>query len=113
MRRCRLSLLAQADVVAARRPWTVAFVFGLLHGFGFAGALADVGLPPQAVPLALLFFNVGVEIGQLIFIFGVLALGWAWRSVQLPAPPVWRVAAAYGMGSIAAFWVFDRTIGTI
>ncbi|MDH3417834.1 MAG: HupE/UreJ family protein [Gammaproteobacteria bacterium] len=99
--------------IALEFPWVVAFLFGLLHGFGFAGALADVGLPPQAVPLALLFFNVGVEIGQLIFIFAVLGLAWAWRRVRLPAPPVWRVAAAYGMGSVAAFWVFDRTIGAI
>lgn len=99
--------------IALEFPWIAAFLFGLLHGFGFAGALADVGLPPQAVPLALLFFNVGVEIGQLIFIFAVLGLAWGWRSVRLPAPPVWRVAAAYGMGSVAAFWVFDRTIGAI
>ncbi|NIP18451.1 MAG: HupE/UreJ family protein, partial [Xanthomonadales bacterium] len=51
-----------------RRPWLVAFIFGLLHGLGFAGALTEIGLPPQAVPLALLFFNLGVEAGQLLFI---------------------------------------------
>ena len=99
--------------IALEFPWIVAFLFGLLHGFGFAGALADVGLPAQAVPLALLFFNVGVEIGQLIFIFAVLGLAWVWRSVRLPAPRFWRAAAAYGMGSVAAFWVLDRTIGAI
>jgi hypothetical protein len=53
---------------AARWPWLVAFTFGLLHGFGFAGALAEVGLPQQAIPLALVFFNVGVELGQLLFL---------------------------------------------
>lgn len=105
--------LGNSRDIAVEFPWIVAFLFGLLHGFGFAGVLADIGLPPQAVPLALLFFNVGVEIGQLIFIFAVLGLAWVWRSVRLPAPPVWRVAAAYGMGSVAAFWVFDRTIGAI
>jgi len=99
--------------IALEFPWVVAFLFGLLHGFGFAGALANVGLPAQALPLALLFFNVGVEVGQLLFISAVLGLAWAWRSVRLPRPPIWRVAAAYGMGSVAAFWVLDRTIGTI
>jgi len=63
--------------------------------------------------LALLFFNLGVEAGQLMFIFAVLGLIWLWRRVRLPAPPVWRLAAAYGMGSVAAFWVLDRTLGSI
>jgi hypothetical protein len=99
--------------LAVEFPWMVAFVFGLLHGFGFAGALAAVGLPERAVPLALLFFNVGVEIGQLTFIFAVLALGWLWRRARLPSPAAWRLAAAYGLGSIAAFWVLDRTFGSI
>ena len=60
--------------LAARRPWIVAFAFGLLHGFGFAGALAEVGLPDHSIPLALLFFNVGVEIGQLLLVGAVLLL---------------------------------------
>ncbi len=64
------------DGIAARAPWIVAFTFGLLHGFGFAGALARVGLPEGHIPLALLFFNVGVEVGQLLFIAAVLA---RWR----------------------------------
>ncbi len=58
--------------LTARAPWIVAFTFGLLHGFGFAGALSAVGLPPAHIPVALLFFNVGVEIGQLLFIGAVL-----------------------------------------
>ena len=61
--------------LTARQPWLVAFVFGLLHGLGFAGALAEVGLPPKAIPLALLCFNVGVELGQLAFVAVVLGLG--------------------------------------
>jgi hydrogenase/urease accessory protein HupE len=99
--------------IAVRFPWIVAFIFGLLHGFGFAGALAEIGLPTQAVPLALLFFNLGVELGQLIFIFAVLALAWTWRHARLPTPPAWRTAVVYGIGSIAAFWVLDRTVGAI
>ena len=76
------------------RPWIVAFTFGLLHGFGFAGALAEVGLPHGHIPTALLFFNVGVEIGQLVFVGAVLTLIAAVRRVGFTAPH-W---AAYGSG---------------
>ena len=60
--------MAGAEGLTARAPWVVAFAFGLLHGLGFAGALSEVGFPEGSIPLALLFFNVGVEIGQLLFI---------------------------------------------
>jgi hydrogenase/urease accessory protein HupE len=95
-----------------RWPWIVAFTFGLLHGFGFAGALTEVGLPQTAIPVALLFFNVGVEIGQLLFIAAVLsimALGrWLIRRAEIPqAAWAWRVAP-YSIGGIAAFWVIQR-----
>lgn len=92
----------------ARFPWLVAFSFGLLHGFGFAGALSEVGLPQRAIPLALLFFNVGVEVGQLLFIAAVLALGACWRRVRLPIPEVWPRFAAYGIGGAAAYWFIER-----
>ncbi len=96
--------------LAIRYPWLVAFAFGLLHGFGFAGALSEVGLPAQAIPLALLFFNIGVEIGQVMFVAAVLAAGWLLRRVSL-APPRWAPrAAAYVIGSLAAFWVCERTL---
>ena len=76
--------------LAARAPWIVAFAFGLLHGFGFAGALSEVGLPQGHIPLALLFFNLGVEVGQLVFIAAVLAglalLGGRSRRARAPAP---------------------------
>ncbi|HEU4620140.1 MAG TPA: HupE/UreJ family protein [Gammaproteobacteria bacterium] len=93
----------------ARFPWIVAFSFGLLHGFGFAGALSEVGLPAHAIPLALFFFNVGVEIGQLLFIAAVVALGLGWRRLRLPEPAAWPRWAAYGIGSAAAYWVIERT----
>ena len=70
-----------------RYPWTVAFIFGLLHGFGFASALTQIGLPQQSIPLALLFFNVGVEMGQLLFIasmFGAFAPTRRIISVSVP-----------------------------
>jgi hypothetical protein len=96
-----------------RFPWIVAFAFGLLHGFGFAGALSEVGLPTRAIPLALLFFNVGVELGQLAFIAVVLAGAWFLRRAAL-GPPLWAPRlAAYVIGSVAAFWVFERTVASI
>jgi hydrogenase/urease accessory protein HupE len=101
---------ARAASLTTRFPWIVAFCFGLLHGFGFAGALRDIGLPEQAVPLALLFFNVGVEIGQLIFIGSVIALGVALSSLRRRLP-VWSPRfAAYVIGSVAAYWVFARAL---
>ncbi len=99
--------------LAVRFPWLVAFVFGLLHGFGFAGALAEVGLPQSAIPLALLFFNLGVEAGQLLFIAVCASVWLGWRHIRLPQPVWARRLAAYGIGSVAAFWVFERTISSM
>jgi hypothetical protein len=102
-----------APTLTTQFPWVVAFTFGLLHGFGFAGALSEVGLPTHAIPLALLFFNVGVELGQLAFIAAVLAGAWALRRFALE-PPAWAPRlAAYVIGSVAAFWVFERTLTAI
>ena len=96
------------ESVTARAPWVVAFVFGLAHGFGFAGALSEVGLPEGQIPLALLFFNVGVEAGQLLFIAAVLTLMAASRRLRL-SPPHWgALAAPYAIGSVAMFWVMQR-----
>jgi len=107
--------------LASRAPWLVAFVFGLLHGFGFAGALREIGLPQKDVPLALLFFNVGVEAGQLMFIAAVVAVfsvltrlvrkkgsrdHGPWHSEALIRTPV-----AYAIGSMAAYWTVQRVIG--
>ncbi len=88
-------------------PWVVAFVFGLLHGFGFAGALVDVGLPRGDIPLALFSFNVGVELGQLIFIAAILVIVTAARQLfTIPRQAV--IASAYGIGTMAAFWGVER-----
>ena len=96
--------------LAARQPWVGAFAFGLLHGLGFAGALAEIGLPQNALPLALLFFNVGVEAGQLIFIVVVLAAAAiAGRLMRRHAHPRWTVVTpAYLVGGVASFWIFER-----
>ena len=96
--------------LTARWPWAVAFIFGLLHGFGFAGALAELGLPQGDIPLALLSFNGGVEIGQLLFIGAVLGLLACIRHVRIP-PLAKRhapVAVAYLIGTTAAFWFIER-----
>jgi hydrogenase/urease accessory protein HupE len=92
-----------------RKPWLVAFVFGLLHGLGFAGALSEIGLPENAIPLALLFFNIGVEVGQLLFVGGVVAAVALLRHVKWPVW-AWRVPA-YGIGSLAGFWTIQRVVG--
>jgi hydrogenase/urease accessory protein HupE len=106
--------------LTARWPWLVAFAFGLLHGFGFAGALSEVGLPQHAIPLALLFFNLGVEVGQLTFVAGVIFVVWAAREVIVRTPRSARaqqvfgnldVTAAYVIGALAAYWLIERTTG--
>ena len=95
-----------------RYPWIVAFIFGLLHGFGFAGALAQIGLPQASIPIALLFFNVGVEIGQLFFIacvFAVVALArQTTRRIDLMRLTCVRAVPPYVIGSLAAFWTIQR-----
>jgi hydrogenase/urease accessory protein HupE len=94
--------------ITARQPWVVAFTFGLLHGFGFAGALSEVGLPTGHIPLALLFFNVGVEVGQLLFIAAVLSFIAAVRRVRMPLPRWVELTPPYAIGSVAMFWVMQR-----
>jgi hydrogenase/urease accessory protein HupE len=91
-----------------RAPWVVAFSFGLLHGFGFAGALSEVGLPDNAIPLALFTFNVGVEAGQLVFVGAIVALRWIAARSSLHAGDWLAPATAYGIGSVAAFWTIER-----
>jgi len=93
-----------------RAPWFIAFTFGLLHGLGFAGALSEIGLPQQAIPLALLFFNVGVELGQLAFVVVVLIAIAIGRNLPVRSPSwSWRLAP-YAIGSIAVCWVIERTL---
>jgi hydrogenase/urease accessory protein HupE len=101
-----------APSLTARAPWAVAFAFGLLHGLGFAGALLDAGLPAQDVPFALLAFNVGVEVGQLLFISTALAVVLLLSRLRLPdLAPRARPAFAYPIGTLAAFWFIDRLTG--
>jgi len=96
--------------VTIRKPWLVSFAFGLIHGLGFASALVSLGLPQSSVPLALLFFNVGVEIGQVLFIAIVLALLASWSRMELRLPAWGKPLPAYTMGSIAAVWFVGRFV---
>lgn len=95
--------------LAAKWPWLVAFIFGLLHGFGFAGALIEVGLPQHAISLALIFFNLGVELGQLIFITIVFTLGWVLHAFKQTKLMAWaKTATVYSIGGLSSFWLFER-----
>jgi hydrogenase/urease accessory protein HupE len=95
--------------LASRKPWLVAFTFGLLHGLGFASALAEIGLPRNNVPLALLFFNVGVEIGQIAFVAALLGASVAARRFTKPVQlSTVRLMSCYGIGALASYWLFDR-----
>ncbi len=98
--------------LTARSPWLVSFAFGLLHGLGFAGALSEVGLPPGDIPLALLLFNVGVEVGQVAFVavvLGALAAGrWLIGRVRLVLPRWSPLVPAYAIGCVAAAWLLER-----
>jgi len=96
-----------------RHPWIVAFAFGLLHGFGYATGLTEMGLPSAEIPLALFTFNVGVEIGQLAFVGMVLLLVRAFRTLEIRWPR-WALASpAYAVGVLGAFWTIDRTIALL
>jgi hypothetical protein len=103
-----MSKLAGRTTATLRHPEYVSFGFGLLHGFGFAGALVELGLPEGARIWALAAFNFGVEIGQLLFVLIVLALVWAWREMTAPVPPKLTAMTAYTIGGLAAFWFIDR-----
>lgn len=100
--------------LATRKPWLVAFTFGLLHGLGFASALAEVGLPQNNVPLALLFFNIGVEIGQLMFVAALLvlaaAIGRFANPMQLQRS---AIAGSYAIGGLASYWLIDRIVSFV
>lgn len=93
-----------------RHPWVVAFAFGLLHGFGFASGLTTMGLPTQEIPLALLLFNVGVEVGQLGFVALILGLERAFRSLEIRWPRLVEALPGYTVGSLGAYWTIQRTL---
>ncbi len=101
------------EVLTARRPWLVALAFGLFHGLGFAGALSEVGVPANDVPLALLMFNLGVETGQLAFVVVALGALSFLRRLPIPRPAgSWRLAP-YTIGALAAFWTIQRVTTSV
>ncbi|MCT4624175.1 MAG: HupE/UreJ family protein, partial [Schleiferiaceae bacterium] len=105
-----LQLQKGKATLTSRKPWLVAFSFGLLHGFGFAGALSEIGLPQQAIPWALAFFNIGVELGQLAFVFFILGISVLVNRIIIV--PKWiPKLSAYAIGSVAAYWMIERVVG--
>ncbi len=94
--------------LTVRYPWVVAFTFGLLHGFGFAGALVDLGLPQIDIPWALLFFNVGVELGQLTFVIAAIGVIWLLGKIKFNWPNWVEKVPPYAIGSLASFWMIER-----
>ena len=97
---------SQRSTFTRGRPWIMAFLFGLLHGLGFAGALADIGLPEDTLWLSLLLFNVGIELGQIAIILALALATWLFARWQRQ----FTAAAAWGMGCLAAYWTIDRTL---
>jgi len=96
--------------ITEQYPWIVAMIFGLFHGLGFAGALSEIGLPQNEIPLALFMLNVGVEIGQVAFVLAVLLVSTGIKRIPITWPS-WSVRVLpYAIGSIAAFWVIQRSI---
>ncbi len=94
--------------ITQRWPWLIAFTFGLLHGAAFAGALAEIGLPKANIPLALFLFNIGVEIGQLVFVAVVLAVVWGLRHLKLTQVRALQPLPTYAIGIAATFWFCER-----
>ena len=97
---------SETPTLAHRKPWLVAFLFGLMHGLGFAGALSELGLPPDHVPAALLAFNLGVEAGQLAFVAVILLPVMALRRL----PRAMQAVPAYAIGAIAVAWTLERVV---
>ncbi len=110
-----------------RHPWWLAGGFGLLHGMGFAGALADIGLPQNNVPLALLFFNIGIEVGQAVFVLLIFIAGWVLKAlsrqprvlartnlvkIQSRQDP-WRLLLVYGLGGLSVMWCIERGLAVL
>jgi hypothetical protein len=93
-----------------RRPWLMGATFGLLHGLGFAGALREVGLPANEIPLSLASFNIGIEAGQLAFALLVLATARACRPLMSLLPAIARRVPVYVMGSLATMWMIQRSV---
>jgi len=106
-----VEIVHERPTLTRRLPGVVAFAFGLLHGFGFAGALQEIGVPPDRAWLSLLGFNLGVEAGQLLIIAAAGLVGLLAR--RLPHPQRWRLAAAYAGGTVAAAWAIERSVALV
>ena len=104
-----LALEISEDKEKNRTPWIMAFAFGLLHGFGFAGALSEIGIANEQLLLSLLFFNIGIEIGQLIMIPIFLIIIWLLQKVKLNFSVT--KLSSYAIGGMGSFWLIERVLG--
>ena len=91
-------------------PWVIAFGFGLIHGLGFAGALKEIGLPQNEIVPSLIFFNVGVEVGQLLFVASVIAVGWVFKSLANKYLYTAKMVVSYIIGITATVWLLQRVL---
>jgi len=105
-----LTLQAGGQTLTARMPWLVAFGFGLIHGFGFAGALSEIGLPQNQEAWALLLFNLGVEVGQVVFVLCVFVISWLAVKTIRSSESIIKTAAAYCVGIAGTYWAIERLL---
>ncbi len=105
-----LLITSEKKTLSHTHPWIIAFVFGLLHGLGFATVLFDVGLAPEHIVSSLLFFNLGVELGQLMFIAVVLGIIWIFKKITTKYGELVRKTTLYSIGIVAAYWFIERSL---
>ncbi|WP_309497634.1 HupE/UreJ family protein [Sulfurovum sp.] len=98
------------EYLSKKYPWLIAFGFGLIHGLGFAEALKEIGLPQNEIVPSMIFFNIGVEIGQLLFVAAILLFTWIFRSIIIKHRYIYKTVVAYAIGSIATFWFLERVL---
>ena len=98
--------------VTKKYPWLIAFGFGLIHGLGFADALKEIGLPQNEIVPSMIFFNIGVEVGQLLFVSAVLLFLWIFKSLIEKHVYVYKMGLTYIIGITASLWFLERVLGT-
>ena len=108
-----LEALGKGESLIRQQPWLVAFMFGLLHGLGFAGALSEIGLPDESRVMALFLFNVGIEIGQVVIVALALALTAVVMRARPEIPRYWIHAPVFVVGGLSAYWVIDRSLAVL
>ena len=102
--------LGRKESLIHRWPWLITFIFGLLHGLGFAGALSEIGLPPSSAILALFLFNIGIEVAQIAIICAALALIYLASKLPRQLPSAAVTLPVYLVGGLSTYWFIDRSL---